>query len=116
MKAFRSFGQGESAESSVVEMQSQNSMPVNQNKISFKTSTINFPLFGVPIKDLIRAVAIDTDKIICTFILAFAYLFVVLEEVDYQVLSSSNQFSGKKLIDRDSWRLLPSSVEHDSKA
>ena len=47
---------------------------------------------SIPVKEIIRALSIDTDKIICTFILAIAYLFVALEEVDYQILSFLNKY------------------------
>ncbi len=38
-----------------------------------------------------REFAIDTDKIICNFILAIVYLFVALEEADYQVLIAAEK-------------------------
>ena len=75
---------------------------------SFFKQTRKWNLFGIPLDRLIHAVGVNTDTIICHFLIAFAYLFVALEEADYQVLSALDQDSGNfktDISDRDEWSL-----------
>ncbi len=74
-------------------MKLENSSKTTKNDIAFSIDKVRLPLIGVRDKVTIKELAVNTDKIICSFLMALVYFFVAIEEADYQVFSASNDFS-----------------------
>ncbi len=73
-------------------------------EIEFKFSTNNVKLSSSG--NASQQNIFDFDRIICWFLILLSYLFVALEEADYQVLSASLDADNQDTISDDSWSLM----------
>ena len=88
-------------------MDLKNSNTPKKTGIKFKTDKVKLPLLGLSTQKLV-GFGIDTNWIISNFILALIYLFVALEEADYQILSASKTSENENfdmLDENDPWAL-----------
>jgi len=105
VKMLRTFQYAETANTSVIPIALDQAITVREDAMNKDRSIIKFALLGIPVDKLISVLKFDTDKIICNFIFALLYLFVALEEVDYQILAASKKSLSNTLVDDLYWPL-----------
>ncbi len=74
---------------------------LSEKEVKFATNNVRISSSH----DSFQSNIFDFDKIICAIIIVIGYLFVALEEADYQILSASCDANSEDIISNDSWSL-----------